>query len=319
MQISEEKAPERKFVDRARQHAAWPPPIEGRQARAGADDMAGARQGADKGLQARNLALELGLRLVGQAPQHLPQRVEVADDGDKKAAQQPGADAAPPKWPARAMGLRGWRRQVVNQGKGAGCGRRKQRGHGQVEGNRGRDACELDEHADQEIAVVVVVDITTGVVRIERRHPGAARGGVEECELHELLAALPGLPEVRIEQANRHKKQERAAKHQLRDHEQTAVRTHKGGHLATIAPPESQREQADQRKGNANGQQVVANDRHMQAGDDPNQPAGQQPAEQAGHQVAAVTQMTKNAEGQRPGEELNQHQRQPPDDDGDRR
>ena len=109
-------------------------------------------------------------------------------------------------------GLRGQplapRGQAIDQAEYARDSESEEGGDGQVEGDGRFDAGEFDEDGDDLVAVVVVVHRPAGEIGVVGREVGRFDHGVQEGEFHELLAALPGLPQVGIQQADEDEQQE---------------------------------------------------------------------------------------------------------------
>ena len=167
------------------------------------------------------------------------------------------------------------------------------------------------------MAKVVVVDSPAGEVGIDRRHVSAAQDGIEKGELHELFAALPGLPDVRVGYPKDDKQQVCRSEDALTEQHDVSLRAPKGGHLAALSQPEQQRDKRDPCQRRQNVRQAVLAD--AQAGQQPNDVPQQQPAQCPRQQIAAVTKAAEDAEGDRPGDDADQEERQPPDDHCQRR
>ena len=110
------------------------------------------------------------------------------------------ADALEAGSPADAPSRR--LRQVVDDGEGGADGHGEEHRHRQVEGDLRQNARQLDQRRRHELAEVVVVHVAAGEPGVVGRHRRAAGDGVEIGQVHRLLAAAGGMPEVRVERAD---------------------------------------------------------------------------------------------------------------------
>jgi hypothetical protein len=85
-------------------------------------------------------------------------------------------------------------------------------GQDEVVGNGGDDAQQFDRRADQHKAVIVIVDVSAREPRIIRREGRALDDRVEVREIHRALAALGGMPEVRVAEADDQVERKKARK-----------------------------------------------------------------------------------------------------------
>ena len=254
VQIGEEKAPVGKLVDGLRDHPAGVPVgVGGEPLRAEhLDQTAGRGHGC---LKAGQIALEGAAGQSSQLAHHLRAAVHVAQHGDEEGGQKrdQGGAALTGGWGVRVAGrfrrlIRRFGRalgaaapgQVVGQAPDVDHGQGEDGGDGQVEGDGGGDAGQLDQQRDQIEAVVIVVDHAAGEVGVQRREIRAAQDGVEKGELHELFAAVPGLPDVGVGDAEGDEEQEGGREQRLAAQDQPLLLTPELRHGRAPAQPEDQ-------------------------------------------------------------------------------
>ena len=162
------------------------------------------------------------------ATQELSAAVQVAqNDGHRHGCRARG-NRAPP-WgsnraaqpPACALG------DVVAQGERRACGEREEERHSKVVGHSRRNARRADHRRHHELTVVVVVQSAAGKPRVQRRHRGGPENRVQVGEVHGLLAAQVGVPQVRVCGAHEHECQERDEEEGLLRQEQSPSPSHK--------------------------------------------------------------------------------------------
>ncbi len=112
------------------------------------------------------------------------QPVEVADEGREVTGQQSQRETP---------------RQIVDKRDGAAKGQSKQSRDCQVESGGGNDAGQFDQRTEDDVAVIVVIDITPGEPGVIGRHVGAAQNGVEKGQFHRFLPAEERIPEIGVE------------------------------------------------------------------------------------------------------------------------
>ncbi len=113
----------------------------------------------------------------------LDQPVKVSDERSKISAQQCHREAL---------------RETINQCHYTRKGQSKQRGNSQVERDCRNDTRQLDERANDDVAVIIVVDVAASKPRIIGRHRGTAQDGVEKSKFHWFFPAQIDMPEIRV-------------------------------------------------------------------------------------------------------------------------
>ena len=209
MQIGEEEAPVRKLVDRRRRAIGQHRPVP---LHAG-DHATGLPVVKRRGHQAS----------VHRPPlaNHLRQAIQVADEDQRHAAEQ----TCPPA-PRQAGHQRERRRERDGE---------EQRNR-QIEGRRRCDACQLDEHGDQVLAIVVVVDVAATEPGIDRRHSTTAQDAIENGQLEGLLAAVVEVVKIGIERADARHEEKRHQERRLADRQQPPAGPEEGAQLRPPPP-----------------------------------------------------------------------------------
>ena len=109
----------------------------------------------------------------------LQQPLQVAGDSDEQWPEERGKVGLPPSQA---------RQQSVDQAVCPSAGQGEEGRNAQVEPNGGYDPGNADQHRYHHVAEVVVGDAETGQPRVLRREARCAQDGVEESDLHPLLA-----------------------------------------------------------------------------------------------------------------------------------
>src|SRR5579885_3822313 len=186
VQVGKQKAPERKLVNRKRNHPAGAPVVKGGYWH----------------------ACQKGSKLLFQLNQPIERPYYI-----REIASQKGSRKTP--------------RQAINERKHTTESERKQRRYSQVKGDGRYNAGQLDKRADENIAKIVVVDVSSRKPGIKRRHVGTAQDGIEKGQLHRLLAAIVDVPEIRIEHTHPYHRQQSQRKNALLDKQQQPMFTQK--------------------------------------------------------------------------------------------
>ena len=162
------------------------------------DHLAQAIYRAHKGLNARQPTLKGGGAQVGQGADCLRETIQIANNGNEEG--RPERRTQPAAHARRSVGIFrvGGGNGAVGQAIRAHNRERKKHGDGQVEGHLSVDARKLDQIAYKINAKVIVIDVPARKVWVYRWEVRAAHDTVQEGHFHELLAAKPGLPDVRV-------------------------------------------------------------------------------------------------------------------------
>ena len=142
--------------------------------------------------------------------EQLHQRVQVAQEQREPHRQQADSDGALPAPPHAAP-------EVESEGVDGPRRQREHRRQPQVVGHFGGDAQQPRRAGGEELSEVVVIDVAASPPGVVGREVVGAQHGVQVCEVHRLLAAEGGVPEVGVGHADRQQKQERAQEHRLAD------------------------------------------------------------------------------------------------------
>ena len=193
---------------------------------------------------------------------------------------------------------------------GGAHGKRKEQRHGQVEPYGGPDARQADQDREQELPIVVIVQITLSIVGVRGREIGAAQDRVEVGNVHQLFAAVPGLPQVRVENADADKDQERDSKQDLAHQDQAPSLLQPGSHLCLVAPQQQGGEQGQDTYRRIGERQAVLE--QPQTGGQPDQVADDQQRDHARQHDSAIPQPAKQHKCHRPGQPAQGRDQQPP-------
>jgi len=245
---------------------------------------------------------------------------QVTQHRDEQGAQQPdedgpAADAAHVEGTADAAPLRPGAVEVIGDAKGA-HGRHGEPGRDdQVVGHGGRDADELDQRPDHDLAKVVIVEIAPGEPRVVGRKLGALDDGVQVGQVHGLFAALPGMPQVGVAPADDPEEAKERQEEDLADQHEAPLPPARGEQLGH-PPPRAGQQHAAVRHGGHDGQRqpdgATAVVQRRQVGQHPRQPGQEQHAHRPGQDPAPVGQPAKDGQGQGQGRQAHRRQQQQP-------
>ena len=105
--------------------------------------------------------------------------------------------------------------KTVHQGHNPCESQSKEGGNGQIKGGCRDDRREFDQCSGNDIAIVVVVNVAAREPGIIGRHVRTAHHGVKKRQFHRFFSTDEGVPQIGIEGANTHKKQEGQGKNAL--------------------------------------------------------------------------------------------------------
>ena len=139
--------------------------------------------------------------------------------------------------------------EVVDDTVHAADGEREECRHGEVECCRRHNAGHPDEHRREELPPIVVVEVAAAEPRVIRRHNCRPQHRVQIREVHRLLAAAIGMPQVRIRHPHQHERKKRRKKYQLRDHQRCPAPPHKVDNFLPSEYQDAERYESHQRNG----------------------------------------------------------------------
>jgi len=129
-----------------------------------------------------------------QSAEEQARLTEIAQHRHERRAQQAKAQRA--RQPASLVHAS--RDQIDHHAAGAHRRHGKKSRDGQIVGHRRHDAGGLDQRGHQRVPQVVVVHGTAGEPGIVRREPSALQNGIQIGQIHGLLPAHDGVPEIRV-------------------------------------------------------------------------------------------------------------------------
>ena len=250
---------------------------------------------------------------VAEPPDQPRGGVEVADpDEEDRAERAEGQRRVRPDPPGRHFGSEDQPRHATGDAEGGGRDQRRDGGHRQIEGDLDRDTGQFHQHRDEVLPEVVIVDVAIGVPRIERREVDAAEDTVEVRQLHRLLAAPVGVPEVGILQPQKEKERPREQENPFRCEDTGACPAQ--GFPIPAAPVVGRRpgrgcaaQQRDQQEGQ--GELPEA-----QARPEPDRVGEEEPTEQLAEAPATVGEVAAEPQGEGQRQHAEEFDRQQPEE-----